>query len=368
MKKGYTIFLVFIIIAVSAPLISNQKPIFLIRDNKISLPFLSCINYEKVSNDFVIMPPIPYSPGVSDFDNADYKSPFSQQHLKNNSIHYRHWLGTTLRGCDVFAGIIHGTRYALLIGFFAALISLVIGVSIGATSAFSNEGRIHLSFFQLMICIIAFLFFYNLIANVELNSVYKWFVVIVASISFYFLLQLKYFRIYNFSINFEKIEMQLTILFSAVPRLFFVVAIMGIFEHSIAILIVLLGITGWMEIARMMRSELMRIQGMDYYASAQLSGASRMRITIKHILPNILPLIISIFSFSFGGAVLSEASLSFLGWGVAPDQVTWGTLIMEGKDSMYAWWLVVFPGACLSICLYTLFSIGRRWNNETYSL
>jgi len=368
MKKGYTIFLVFIVIALAAPLISNQNPIILIRDNHISFPFISSINYEKVSSDFVIMPPVPYSPSVSDFDNADYKSPFAKQHLKNNSIHYRHWLGTTLRGCDVLAGIIHGTRYALLIGFFAALMSLVIGVSIGATSAFSNEGRIHFSIFQLLICFIAFLFFYNLISNVEFNIVFKLIIFSIALISFYFLSQLKYFRINNFSINFEKIEMQLTILFSAVPRLFFVIAIMGIFDHSITTLIVLLGMTGWMEIARMMRSELKRIQGMDYYASAKLSGASRMRITIKHILPNVLPLIISIFSFSFGGAVLSEASLSFLGWGIAPDQVTWGALIMEGKDSLYAWWLVVFPGACLSICLYTLFSIGRKWNNETYSL
>lgn len=86
---------------------------------------------------------------------------------------------------------------------------------------------------------------------------------------------------------------------------------MGIFHHGIWTLIFLLGITGWMEIARVVRAEIHRIQSMDYYTAAELSGASWMRITIKQLLPNLKPLLIAVFAFSFAGAILSEASLSF---------------------------------------------------------
>jgi peptide/nickel transport system permease protein len=107
---------------------------------------------------------------------------------------------------------------------------------------------------------------------------------------------------------------------------------------------------------------------MDYYAAAKLSGASWMRITLKQLLPNLKPLLITVFAFSFAGAIMSEASLSFLGFGLAADQVTWGSLILEGKESFHAWWLILFPGICLSLCLHALFSIARSWNNDNYSL
>jgi peptide/nickel transport system permease protein len=89
---------------------------------------------------------------------------------------------------------------------------------------------------------------------------------------------------------------------------------------------------------------------------------------MNQLFPNLKPLLIAVFAFSFAGAILSEASLSFLGFGLSTDQVTWGSLILEGKESFSAWWLIVFPGICLSSCLAALFSIARKGNNDVYSL
>jgi peptide/nickel transport system permease protein len=368
MKWGYKIILFFMIIAILAPLLSNNRPLVLISKAQITFPVFSEGSYTIGENDFKIMPLIPYRAGVSDFDNADYKSPFATQRVKSNSLLYRHWLGTTLRGCDVFAGIISGARYALIVGFCSALISLIIGLLLGAGSAFSSVGWMRISFMQLLALIPLLLFDFNLILNVESSSFLKTLLIVMSVCLFILVGRIKLMSTYEIKLNFEKIESQLTILFSSIPRLFFVVAVMGVFHQGIITLILLLGLTGWMEIARVVRAEIHKIQSMDYYAAAKLSGASWMRITMNQLFPNLKPLLIAVFAFSFAGAILSEASLSFLGFGLATDQITWGSLILEGKESFNAWWLIVFPGICLSSCLAALFSIARNGNNDVYSL
>jgi peptide/nickel transport system permease protein len=368
MKWGYKVILFFVIVAMLAPLISNNRPLVIISKGQITFPVFSEGSFTVGEDDFKIMPLIPYRAGVSDFDNADFKSPFDTQHVKNNSLLYRHWLGTTLRGCDVLAGIISGARYALVVGFFAALISLIIGLILGAASAFSISGWMRISFMQLITLFPLLLFDFNLFLNVQSPLLTKllFFILSVLLWTMTSRIKIKHDRIIK--LNFERAESQLTILFSSIPRLFFVVAVMGVFHQGILTLIVLLGLTGWMEIARLVRAEIHRIQSIDYYAAAKLSGASWMRITTKQILPNLKPLLIAVFAFSFAGAILSEASLSFLGFGLDANQVTWGSLILEGKESFNAWWLIVFPGICLSGCLSALFSIARNGNNEIYSL
>lgn len=368
MKWGYKIILFFMIIALIAPLISNNRPLVLISKGQITFPVFTDESLSINSEDFYVMPLIPYRAGESDFDNADFKSPFDSQHLKNNSIFYRHWLGTTLRGCDVLAGIISGARYALLIGFSAALISLLIGILIGAGAAFTSKEGARLSIIQFILLIPILLFNLNLILYVDSSVIIKIVLIVVSILFLLIAARIKLKRDYSIKFNLETIESQLTILFSSIPRLFFVIAVMGIFHQGIWTLIFLLGITGWMEIARVVRAEIHRIKSLDYYAAAELSGASWIRITLKQLLPNLKPLLIAVFAFSFAGAILSEASLSFLGFGLDSNHVTWGSLILEGKESFNAWWLIVFPGICISSCLAALFSIARNGNNDIYSL
>jgi len=365
MNWKFKIILFFALMAILAPVISNDKPLLLISNNQISFPFLS-EEYKLIGeNDFYIMPLVPYRAGASDFNNADFKSPFDSQ---NNSLLYRHWLGTTLRGCDVLAGIISGARYALIVGFFSALISLVIGLLLGAGSAFSKNGLLRITWLQLLMLIPLLLFNFNLFFNVPTSIFIKCSLFLLSVAVLIFCRGINWKFNLGIKINFENAESQLTILFSSVPRLFFIVAIMGILHQGILTLIILLGITGWMEIARVVRSEIQKIQSMDYYAAAKLSGASWIRITVKQLLPNLKPLLMAVFAFSFAGAIISEASLSFLGFGLAANQVTWGSLILEGKESFHAWWLILFPGLCLSLCLYALFAIARGWNSDNYSL
>lgn len=368
MKWGYKIILFFVIVAMLAPLISNDRPLVLISNGEINFPFLNHGSYAFGDDDLKVMPLIPYRAGVSDFDNADFKSPFDVQQVKNNSMFYRHWLGTTLRGCDVLAGIISGARYALIVGFCSSFVSLIIGLLLGAGSAFSSVSVNRISFLQLIALVFLLMFGFNLFLYVQSDLLIK-LLLFVLSVGCWILvsrIKLKFDR--GVRLNFEKIESQLTILFSSIPRLFFVVAVIGIFHQGILTLIFLLGLTGWMEIARVVRTEIQKIQSMDYYAAAKLSGASWTRITSKQLIPNLKPLLIAVFAFSFAGAILSEASLSFLGFGLEANQVTWGSLILEGKESFNAWWLIVFPGFCLSSCLAALFSIARKGNNDIYSL
>ncbi|MFM7016055.1 MAG: ABC transporter permease [Bacteroidota bacterium] len=368
MKLSYRILMLFFIIGLCGPMLSNEQPLMLVRGHQVSFPFLQNIGYEEQAHDFIVKTIIPYSAGVSDFDNADYKSPFEHQTLKNNSSYYRHWLGTTLRGCDVLAGIIQGTRYALLVGLCSTILSLFIGLVLGASSAFLSEGALKFSWLQIFITLFFLLFLFNLITYVQVSWMIKVLCLIMACGVFLLITRIKVATSKSITIYVEKIEMQLTVLFSSLPRLFFVVAVMGLFSQGVLTLIIVLGVTGWMDISRMVRAEIKRIQEMDYYQAALMSGASWWRITIKQILPNLKPLMITVFAFSFAGAIIAESSLSFLGWGISPDEVTWGSLMMEGKESFFAWWLVVFPGICLSICLYALFSISRNQNNDIYSL
>ena len=160
--RGFRTLFLFLIIGVLAPIICNDKPLLLIRDQHISFPFLNKVDYNESVKDWTLNALIPFSPGKSDFTNADYKSPFSTQTLKNNSLYYRHWLGTTLRGADVLAGIVEGARYSIIVAFSAALLSLLIGVIMGALSSFSSRHPFQFSILQIIILLWMSLFIYNL--------------------------------------------------------------------------------------------------------------------------------------------------------------------------------------------------------------
>ena len=238
MKWGFKIILFFVIVAILAPLLSNNRPLVLISKSQITFPVFSERSYIIGESDFKIMPLIPYRAGVSDFDNADYKSPFDKQQVINNSIFYRHWLGTTLRGCDVLAGIISGARYALIVGFFSALISLIIGLLLGAGSAFSKNGLLRITWLQLLMLIPLLLFNFNLFFNVLTTIFMKCFLFLLSVAVLFFCSGKKLKYNLGVKINFENAESQLTILFSSVPRLFSIVAIMGILHQGILTLII----------------------------------------------------------------------------------------------------------------------------------
>jgi peptide/nickel transport system permease protein len=144
------------------------------------------------------------------------------------------------------------------------------------------------------------------------------------------------------------------------PGLLLLLTIMSVVGRGIPQIILVLGISGGIGGSRVVRGAVIGIKEDDYLLAAIATGSSRMRAFIRHILPNIMPVIIIIFSISMGGNILAAASLSFLGFGLPPSTPDWGGLLSrEGRQYMeQAPWLAVWPGLCLTIAVYCLNMLG----------
>jgi ABC-type dipeptide/oligopeptide/nickel transport system permease subunit len=120
---------------------------------------------------------------------------------------------------------------------------------------------------------------------------------------------------------------------------------------SYSLLIIIIGLLGWTSIARITRAEYLKARNLEYVIAAKALGMKHRRILFRHILPNVMPLILVQIVFGMGSAVLAEASLSFLGIGIPSGSASWGSLLNEGHEHFSSWWLVVFPGACLCMLM-----------------
>ena len=125
---------------------------------------------------------------------------------------------------------------------------------------------------------------------------------------------------------------------------------------------VIIGSTSWTEIARFTRAEFLKIKNLEYIQAGQALGFNEVRIIFKHALPNgIAPALVAI-AFGIASAILVESGLSFLGIGVPPDVVTWGSLVNAGRENFQAWWLVIYPGLAIfiTVTIYNLLGEGLR--------
>jgi len=212
-----------------------------------------------------------------------------------------HALGTDQTSRDVLAGLIHGTRVSLTIGLVAMGIAAVIGILLGALAGYFGG----------------------------------W---IDMTIS----------RIIEVFLNF--------------PTLFLVLAILAFYGRSLFLVMVVIGLTGWMGIARLIRGEVLRVRAMEYVSAARSLGFPSSRIIMRHVLPNSIgPVLVSI-AFGIAGAILTESALGFLGFGVPATTVTWGTLLNQSYQDPLSWWLGVFPGLMifLTVVGYNLIGDGLR--------
>jgi peptide/nickel transport system permease protein len=212
-----------------------------------------------------------------------------------------HWLGTDGLGRDVAAGMIHGVRLALLIGLVVVAIQAVVGVSFGALAGY-----------------------YGGLVDLALSRI---------------------------------IELML-----AIPTFFLLLVVAASFPPSIWWVVAILGLTGWVGIARFVRGEFLKVRAMDYVAAAQSLGASDARIILRHVLPNAIAPVLVSMSFGVAGAILTESGLSYLGIGVPAEDVTWGSLLSVAQSNTSAWWLAVFPGAAIfvTVLAYNLLGDGLR--------
>ena len=203
----------------------------------------------------------------------------------------RFLLGTDVSGRDILAGLIHGARVSLLIGFAASLIATAIGLVIGALAGYYGG----------------------------------WV---------------------------DDLLMRITEVFQVIPRFFLALGIAAIFGASLAGIVFIIGILNWAEIARLLRAEIMACKSQPYVDAARAYGASDAAIIVGEILPNALTPVIVAAALQVASAVLVEASLSFLGAG-DPNTMSWGTMLNAAQQYLkQAWWIATFPGA--AICLMTL--------------
>jgi peptide/nickel transport system permease protein len=158
----------------------------------------------------------------------------------------------------------------------------------------------------------------------------------------------------------EAVLMRLTDALLAFPRLFLVLAAAALFRPGLGVAVAILGGTGWMGVARLVRAELASQQQRDYATAARALGASRLRVLVRHLLPNSLTPVFVDAALRLGDTILLEASLSFLGLGIQPPTPSWGSMIADGRDALTtAWWVAAFPGAAIAFAVVAFNLIGE---------
>ncbi len=212
------------------------------------------------------------------------------------------WLGTDYLGRDVLAGMIHGGRATLAVGVSAALLTVVIGITIGALSGF-----------------------------------YRGWV--------------------------DDVLMRITEFFQVLPTLLFAMVLVGLFGASLEMIAIAIGIVSWTSVARLTRAEFLKLRELEYVKAARSLGAANQRLMWRVILPNALPPLIVQSALIVGVAILFEAGLSFLGLG-DPNVMSWGLMIGSNRESIFdAWWGVTFPGLIIFLTVLSISLVGDGLND-----
>ena len=213
-----------------------------------------------------------------------------------------HILGTDSLGRDVLSRIIWGTRVSIKVGFVATGISIIIGIFIGSIAGYYGKriDSILMRFVDMMLCF---------------------------------------------------------------PSFFLILSVVAITKPCITNIMIIIGLTSWMGIARLVRGEFLSLKEREFTQAAKIMGASNMRIIFRHILPNAMAPVYVAATFGIAGAILTESALSFLGLGVQPPTSSWGNLLSTGKSTIeFAWWITAFPGLAILITVlsYNLLGEGLR--------
>ncbi len=149
-------------------------------------------------------------------------------------------------------------------------------------------------------------------------------------------------------------------LFLTFPTFFLLLALVSYVNASIWVLIVIISLTGWMTTARLIRSESFAISSKPFIKILQIAGMSKRKVLFKYFAPLLAPIFFVSFTFGVGGAILAESGLSFLGLGITPPQMSWGSIMSEGKELIeVAWWVSFFPGLMIFLVTFSLMNISN---------
>ena len=157
----------------------------------------------------------------------------------------------------------------------------------------------------------------------------------------------------------ETVSMRIVDVFYAFPMILLALSLAAILGPSLRNLIIVMGLTGWMMYARVIRSAVLALKNREFISAAIAVGAPTHRILLRHVLPNIVAPCLVLFTFNFAQFIIMESALSFLGLGVPPPTPTWGRMLYDGRDYMtIAWWMITYPGLCIMLTALSLNLVG----------
>lgn len=302
---GLAIVIVMFLMALLAPFLANNKPWYYNHEGRATFPVLE---------DLPLLDRIFNYP---EFIDTDFRSlnlkpknslimppiPYSPTEYDLDKVllapDFEHIMGTDEQGRDIASRMIHGARVSLSVGLVAVSIYVVIGLIVGSLAGYFG-GRVDMLVSRVIEIVMCF------------------------------------------------------------PTFFLILTVLAFLEPSLVNIMIVIGITGWTGIARLVRGEFLKLKDLEFVQSARALGYPVRRIIFRHILPNALsPVLVSV-TFGIASAVLVESSLSFLGFGVQPPTPSWGDILSQSREFMdIAWWLMLFPGIAIFVTVTAFNLVGE---------
>ncbi|AOZ00245.1 peptide ABC transporter permease [Cupriavidus sp. USMAHM13] len=311
-RLGYwslILFLLMVAVSLGAELLSNDRPLVVRYQGQWYFPIVKTYPETTFGGNFPT--PADYlDPYILDkLTSGDNFAVFPPNRYSHETLNYfakepnpappsaENWLGTDDRGRDVLARLLYGFRVSVLFGVALTVIGVLVGTLTGALMGF-------------------------------------------------------------FGGRFDLVSQRLIEIWSSMPELYLLIIFASIFQPSLALLIILLSLFGWMGLSDYVRAEFYRNRSLDYVKSARALGLSNVQIMWRHILPNSLTPVITFLPFRMSAAILALTSLDFLGLGVPPSTPSLGELLAQGKANLDAWWISLFTFAVLVVTLLLLTFMG----------